>query len=523
MYASPQTCPQPVSPFDRLVRGAALAPAWHGPVNPMINAVVEDSREVKPGACFVAVRGTQADGHDYVPAAIRAGAAAVVCERPVEVPPRVACLQVAEARGVAGRLAATLYGLDELQNQGRFKVVGITGTNGKSTFCFLVRSILQQADCRSALIGTVQYDLCSRTIEANMTTPPAATLMSYLAEAAGAGATHAVMEVSSHALDQGRCDGLRFAVGVFSNLTGDHLDYHKTMAAYLQAKKRLFDSLAADALAVINAEDPAGEKMVTDCRARVLRYGIADSPVPGLDVYATVRKMTAAGTRFDLTARYPSRGEKFFTCEVDSALVGRHNVQNCLAAAGACVALDIDPEVIAAGLHAVRCVPGRLQPVDTGEAGFPVLVDYAHTDDALANVLSALKPLTAGRLIVVFGCGGDRDRTKRPRMARTAAKLADRIIVTSDNPRTEDPTAIIADIMTGFAPEDLPRVTVEPDRRSAIAMAIGEASPGDVVLLAGKGHETYQIVGKQKFDFDDAKVASEVLAQRITRTATSSV
>jgi len=267
---------------------------------------------------------------------------------------------------------------------------------------------------------------------------------------------------------------------------------------------------------VINAEDSAGETMVADCRARVLRYGIADggngSGTPGrLDVLATVRDMRAAGTRFELAARYPSGGGAVSRCMVDSRLVGRHNVQNCLAAAGAAVALGIDLEVIAAGLAAVRSVPGRLQAVDTGGAGFAVLVDYAHTDDALANVLSALRPLTEGRLIVLFGCGGDRDRTKRPRMARVAAKWADRVLVTSDNPRTEDPGAIIDESMAGFSAEDLPKVTVEPDRRSAIAQAIGLAGAGDVVLLAGKGHETYQIIGREKIDFDDAAVALDML------------
>ena len=504
-------------PFERLVTSAGLVPGRCGAVNPTITAVVEDSREVRPGACFVAVRGTQADGHDYIPAAVSAGAAAIVCERAVEVPANVACVQVASARGVAGRLAAALYGLDELQRQGRFKVVGITGTNGKSTFCYLVRSILQRAGCRSALLGTVEYDLVGRRIEANMTTPPASTLMGYLAEAVAAGATHAVMEVSSHALDQGRCDGLRFEVGVFSNLTGDHIDYHKTDEAYLEAKKRLFDSLEPDAVAVINAEDAAGEAMVADCRAGVLWYGIQDGaggcgPARPLDVRARVQGMTTAGMRFELSARYPSRGGQVSTCLVDSALVGRHNVQNCLAAAGAAVALDIDLEVIAAGLEAVRCVPGRLQAVDIGAAGFAVLVDYAHTDDALANVLSALRPLAAGKLIVLFGCGGDRDRTKRPRMAGVAGRLADRVIVTSDNPRTEDPLAIIEEIMTGFEAADLPRVAVEPDRRAAIGKAIEQARPGDIVLLAGKGHETYQIIGKRKIDFDDAAVAGEILA-----------
>jgi UDP-N-acetylmuramoyl-L-alanyl-D-glutamate--2,6-diaminopimelate ligase len=344
--------------------------------------------------------------------------------------------------------------------------------------------------------------------------------MGCLAEAAAAGATHAVMEISSHALDQGRCAGLRPAVGVFSNLTGDHLDYHQTMEAYLRAKKRLFDSLEPQASAVINAEDPAGEAMLADCRARVLRYGIASGGngtgrLDGLDVLATVREMSATGTRFELAARYPGGGGAVSTCMVDSRLVGRHNVQNCLAAAGAAVALGIDLEMIAAGLAAVRNVPGRLQAVDTGEAGFTVLVDYAHTDDALANVLSALRPLTEGRLIVLFGCGGDRDRTKRPRMARVAARWADRVLVTSDNPRTEDPGAIIDEIMTGFAADDLSKVTVEPDRRAAIAQAIGLAGAGDVVLLAGKGHETYQIIGRQRIDFDDAAVASDIIRSNI--------
>ncbi|HSW45025.1 MAG TPA: UDP-N-acetylmuramoyl-L-alanyl-D-glutamate--2,6-diaminopimelate ligase [Phycisphaerae bacterium] len=512
-------CPPPTSalPFDRLVVKAGLSPCWAGPANPMINAVAEDSREVRPGACFVAVRGTQADGHDYVAAAIQAGAAAVVCERPVEVPAGVACLRVPDARGAAGRLAVVLYGLDRLQKKGTFQVVGITGTNGKSTFCFLLSSILKEAGCKPAMLGTVQYDLISRTITADMTTPPAATLMGYLAEAAGAGATHAVMEVSSHALDQGRCDGLRFAVGVFSNLTGDHLDYHKTMDAYLRAKKRLFDSLEPQATAVVNAEDPSGEAMVADCRAGLLSYGIVGSNGNGssgagpFDVQATVREMTAAGTRFELSARYPARKGRVFSRQVDSRLVGRHNVQNCLAAAGAAVALDVDLDAIAEGLEAVSCVPGRLQAINTDGAGFAVLVDYAHTDDALANVLSALKPLTRGRLTVLFGCGGDRDRTKRPRMARVAARLADRVIITSDNPRTEDPQAIIEEILTGFAPEDRPRVTVDPDRRAAIHRAMEMAGAGDVVLLAGKGHETYQVIGPRKIDFDDAAVAVEAL------------
>jgi len=518
--------------WSRLITEAGLSSRWDGPSDPLIRSVVEDSRAVECGSCFVAVQGVQVDGHDFIDSALRAGASAVVCEHPVSVPPAVPVLVVDHTQGVAGQLAAVLYGLDGLQREGRLKVVGITGTNGKSTFCYLLRAILRKAGCPTAMLGTMQYDLGSRTITANMTTPPAATLIGYLAEAAQAGATHAVMEVSSHALDQGRCDGVRFAVGVFSNLSGDHLDYHRSMAAYLRAKKRLFDRLEPVSVAVINADDPAGEPMVADCRARIVRYGIvgdagissrdsSDAPRAGakcsadeLDVSALVHESTATGTQFDLTIRHGSVGPAsglIESCPVNSSLVGRYNVQNCLAASAAAAALGVDLEVIVAGLTSVRCVPGRLHRVEAGRTDVTVLVDYAHTDDALANVLSALRPLAGRRLIVLFGCGGDRDRKKRPRMARVVAGYADRIVVTSDNPRTEDPKRIIDEILPGFAPADLERVTVEPDRRKAITQAIQMAAPGDMVLLAGKGHETYQEIGRERIDFDDAAVAAEVL------------
>ncbi len=530
--------------WSDLIRGAGFAPGRGGANDPLITSVVEDSREARPGACFVARRGTQADGHAFLERAVAAGASAVVCERAVDLPSSVVQLRVENARGLAGRLAAVLHGVDELQRRGRLKLVGITGTNGKSTFCYLLRAILREAGKPAAMLGTVQVDLIGRVFEASMTTPPAATLIGYLAEAARAGATHAVMEVSSHALDQGRCDGLKFDVGVFSNLTGDHLDYHRSMQAYLEAKKRLFDGLDADAAAVINADDPAGEAMVADCRGRVLRYGLSAENV---DVAARVASITAAGARFALSvrgggigmhlagARIPSRtlrgGNPFpraagtdsgeggcaASCEIETRLIGRHNVQNCLAAAAAAAALGVPLETIAAGLASIEGVPGRLQRVTPAsgvdEPGFVVLVDYAHTDDALANVLSALRPITTGKLIVLFGCGGDRDRTKRPRMARVAEQWADRIVVTSDNPRTEAPGGIIRDILPGFSADARARVRVEPDRRSAIREAIGMAERGDVVLLAGKGHETYQIMGKEQLPFDDAAEAAFWLSQ----------
>ncbi len=603
--------------WSRLVTRAGLCSCWEGLVDPVITSVVEDSRQAGPGSCFVAMRGLQADGHAFVDSAVQAGACAVITEGPVPLPASVPSLRVDSARGVAGRLAAVLYGLDELQQDGRLKLVGVTGTNGKSTSCYLLRAILNAAQCPTAMLGTIQYDLSCRRIEAFMTTPPAATLVGYLAEAVEAGVTHAIMEVSSHALDQGRCDGLRFAVAVFTNLSGDHLDYHHDMPSYLRAKRRLFDGLDRDAMAVVNQEDKAWREMIGKCQARVIRYGICDretqgprdggterqrgeegergrvgktsgraafsrdpqgsvrdvasddsfsrdpqgsafprgpggfgrgqipgheSPfadgqvsVPaggavtdscGPDVCARVHEMSEAGTRFELIVRRAVRqagAAGFESCEVVSPLIGEHNVQNCLAAAAAAAVLGIPLETVASGLASVRCIPGRLQRVEPAGAGsqhardpgLTVLVDYAHTDDALKNVLSALGPLTRDkgrRLIVMFGCGGDRDRTKRARMARVAARGADRIIVTSDNPRTEDPQGIIEDIMAGFEPEQLQRVHIEPDRRRAIASAIATAERGDVVLLAGKGHENYQEIGRQRRPFDDSAVAAEVLA-----------
>lgn len=504
--------------FSRLIVASGLAAGWDDSVDPVINSIVEDSRLARPGSCFVARTGTKADGHAYIDKAVKAGASAVVLERPLPLPDSIARLRVESARGVAGRLASTLYGLDRLTRDGGLRVIGITGTNGKSTFCYLTRAILREAGRPTALLGTIQYDLLGRTVEASLTTPAAPDLMSYLAEAAASGATHAVMEVSSIALDQGRCEGVNFAAGVFSNLTGDHLDYHGDMDSYLRAKKRLFDGLSPDAWAVVNAEDDASMRILAECPARVLRYGIESERLSfdRLELAARVHEYTAHGTRFTLRSRSTTGGTAD-AIEIESPLVGRHNVQNALAAAGAALSQGIAMSTIGAGLRACGCVPGRLQRVGPATAEpqeYAVLVDYAHTDDALANVLDALRPLTAGRLIVLFGCGGDRDASKRPRMARVAARYADQIIVTSDNPRTEDPRRIIADVLTGFEAPVMKRVLVEPDRGKAIDAAIRIAEPGDVVLLAGKGHENYQIVGTERLDFDDAEAAAAAMRMK---------
>jgi UDP-N-acetylmuramoyl-L-alanyl-D-glutamate--2,6-diaminopimelate ligase len=506
--------------WRELITSAGLTTRWEGPLNPRITSVAEDSRDVSAGACFVALRGTHVDGHAYVEQALKAGASAVIAEKSISLPETIPVLQLPSARGVAGRLSAVMHGIDHLQREGRLHLVGVTGTNGKSTFCYLLRAILNGAGQPAALIGTIEYDLLSRVVPASMTTPPATTLMRYLAEASTAGARHAVMEVSSHALDQGRCDGVRFSVGVFTNLTGDHLDYHQNMEAYLVAKKRLFDGLEPGASAIVNVDDPAGERIVRDCRASIRRYAIipVERAASSADLQARILEMRPEGTRFILSDR--TRGRN---ADVRIALIGRHNVQNCLAAAGAALALGLDLDDIARGLSSMTHVPGRLQAVvpeaidDPARAGLPtVLVDYAHTDDALENVCSALRGLVRGRLIVLFGCGGDRDRTKRPRMARVARRYADRLVITSDNPRTEDPQTIIDDILAGLSSEQLDSTLVEPDRAEAIARAIREAAPGDLVLLAGKGHENYQIIGSQTFPFDDAKVAAQILAERLS-------
>lgn len=499
--------------WSDLIAQARLVERWDGPVDPRIGSVVEDSRQVRPGSCFVAGRGTQVDGHDFIPQAIEAGASAVVCEKPFDCPPAVAMLGLDSTRGVAGRLAAALYGLDERQRTGQLKLIGITGTNGKSTFCYLLHAILQAGRMPAALLGTISYELISRTIPASMTTPPAVTLMEYLAEAVEAGGRAAVMEVSSHALDQGRCDGLRFDVGVFSNLTGDHLDYHKDMDQYLAAKKRLFDGLGGEAWAVVNFDDPAGPRMAADCKARLVRMGVVEdeSSAVDRDVYAVIRESTAAGTRFDMVIKEGVFGPSARRVSIHTRLIGRFNVYNCLAAATAACALGIEPPVVAAALKQTQSVAGRMQRVTPPDHPFTVLVDYAHTDDALDNALTTLRPLARGKLAVLFGCGGDRDRSKRPRMARVAARWADRVMVTSDNPRTEDAHKIIEDILAGFDGRHEGVVEVEPDRRAAIVRAIGAAGPGDIVLLAGKGHEDYQIIGKEKRHFDDVEVAAEAL------------
>ena len=463
-----------------------------------ISSLQADSRRCAKGGCFVAVRGPQADGHKFIPQALAAGVAAIICEDPAGIPADFPHAVVPHTDKALGPLAQAFHGWParKLVN------VGVTGTKGKSTITLLVRAILEAAGHKSALIGTISYETGTRSLEANNTTPGAVDLAEMMAEMVRTGRTHLVMEVSSHALDQGRVAGVPYQAAAFTNLTGEHLDYHKTMENYLAAKAILFQELPAASAAVINFDDPSGPAIAKATSARVISYGLDGPRTLG----AAIDSASATGTEF----RMLCDGAEI---HVNSPLIGRHNVRNNLAAAGICMSLGVDWPTIAATLSTNVRVPGRLDRVDVA-APFTVYVDYAHTDDALKNVLQAVRPVTQGRLIVLFGCGGDRDRTKRPRMARVAEELADVVIVTSDNPRTEDPAAIIDEILTGFTPAGRAKAQVQPDRRTAIEQTLAQAKPGDLVLLAGKGHETYQIIGETKHHFDDAEEVKRVLERR---------
>jgi len=462
-----------------------------------ISNVQIDSRRCGSGSCFVALRGTAVDGGRFIPAAIDAGAAAVVCEDASAVGQGTPVCVLPDTRRAAGPLAQAVAGWPAR----RLRCVGITGTNGKTTVAHLLTGILREIGQKPAMLGTISYSTGERTLPARTTTPDPVSLAEMTAEMVSAGRTHLVMEVSSHALDQHRTAGVEFEVGVFTNLTGDHLDYHGGMDAYRKAKGLLFRGLGPKATAVLNRDAPASEAFAEATEASVLWYGLS----PAADLWASIERIDADGTTFSLR-----RGED--RAEVRTRLIGRHNVYNALAAMAAAEALGVETVRAAEAIASIESVPGRLQRVPSG-APFRVFVDYAHTDDALANVLGSLRPITGGRILLVFGCGGDRDRTKRPRMARVAQDMADRLFVTSDNPRGEKPEAIIEDILAGLDAAARSAAVVAPDRRQAIGLALAAAREQDVVLIAGKGHETHQVIGSRRTHFDDAEVAGEFLRE----------
>lgn len=462
-----------------------------------VTGIQEDSRKVRDGDLFIARAGTKTDGLRYISDAYGRGAVAVVTQTRAAACP-LPQVVVADAAKAASGLAHVLHG----RPSETVRVVGITGTSGKTTTTYLIRHLLEKVGRRCGVIGTVEIDDGRSRVEATMTTPGPIEVAGLLARMRDNRCDACAMEISSHALDQGRVAGMRFGGAAFTNLgvTGDHLDYHKTMDNYAAAKARLFEMLDGASVAVVNTGDTWSERMVRDCRARVVRFGFDASS----EYRASAVSFTNQGSQFLL--KTPD-GE----APVQMLLMGRHNVENALTAAAlAGEVFGLSIHQIVSGLRDAQGAPGRLQAVRFGQP-FAVLVDYAHKDDALRNVLTALRPLTRGKLRVVFGCGGDRDRTKRPRMARTAQELADVVYVTSDNPRTENPQAIINEIVSGFAADTEKSIVVEPDRRAAIERALTDARDEDVVLLAGKGHENYQIIGTEKRHFDDVEEAMKVL------------
>jgi UDP-N-acetylmuramoyl-L-alanyl-D-glutamate--2,6-diaminopimelate ligase len=458
--------------------------------------VTHDSRAVQPGSLFVAIRGLTADGNQFVDAALRKGAAAVVSEAPA--PAGVPWVRVPDAREALAVFSAAALGdpAEDLQ------LVGVTGTNGKTTTSYLIDAALRAHGRRVGLLGTVQYRIGDRIAEAVRTTPESSDLQALFKEMVEAGCSHAVLEVSSHSLELKRVHGCAFQVAVFTNLTRDHLDFHGDMNRYFAAKRILFDSLLRDdGTAILNADDERAAEIAATARGRVWTYAL-DRPA---DLRARDVALSLDGTRF----RVDSPAGSF---EMQTPLLGRFNVQNVLAAFGASLALGVPPEAAIAGLRSLHGVPGRLERVAAGQ-DFTVVVDYAHTDDALKNLLETVRELRPRRIITVFGCGGDRDRTKRPLMGAVAQRLSDVVVVTSDNPRSEPPESILEEIQRGMNGGRGAERHVIVDRREAIARAVEMARPGDAVVIAGKGHETYQVLRDRTVPFDDRQVAREALGR----------
>ena len=492
----------------------------HGDDTVDISGVTCDSRSVSPGCLFFALRGASADGHRFIPAAIAAGASAIVLENQEDAPSDIPWVRVTDGRAAMARMAAEFYG----NPTAGVPLIGITGTNGKTTTTYLIEAILAATGLPAAVLGTISYRFGNVCLEASHTTPESTELQAAFRKLADTGAKSFVMEVSSHALEQKRVDGCQFDVGIFSNLTRDHLDYHVNMERYRAAKSRLFSELLRpDATkprrrAVINRDDPSGEAIQKLSACPVITFGIDFRG----DVYPMDIRISVNGISGSI--RTPAGDFPFA-----SNLLGRFNLSNILAAVSAGIALDLPLEAIKYGIEHHATVPGRMQRVENRH-GITLLVDYAHTGDALENVLSTIKELATGRIITVVGCGGDRDPGKRPIMGRIAAEWSDLTIVTSDNPRSEDPLAILGQIKAGvqtlntkeFRHDELADgfdakgFIVRENRRDAIRLAMRSARPGDIILLAGKGHENYQIIGTTRHHFDDCEEAAQALAEIAT-------
>ena len=506
-----------------VLRDRGLVKADSGlPANPsatFVTGIADDSRSVEPGNVFVALKGLHVDGTRFATQAAERGAVAVVSEANQPPDTTVPWTTVTDARLAVALLAAEFF----RHPSSEMRVVGITGTNGKTTTAYLLASIFEAARIRCGLVGTVANRIGSDERVATRTTPEAPAVQGLLREMVAAGCGACVMEVSSHALSLRRADGISFAAGVFTNLTRDHLDFHGDMESYFQAKRRLFEMLAPRAPSVINVDDPKGP-WLAETVGQPVTYAIARPA----HVTTGPLSFTLDGLSFDVRTQ---RGR----IPIRSSLIGRPNVYNILAAVATAEALDVPVDAIERGVQSLRGVPGRFQVVSSTDDEITVVVDYAHTDDALRNLLESARSLAHGRVITVFGCGGDRDRTKRPLMGAVAGRLSDVIIVTSDNPRTEDPVRIIEEVCRGLTSDIRPttlasgsgrsdrvenrkssgqRLLTIVDRREAIAKAIQEGRAGDLVLIAGKGHEKYQVIGERVLPFDDVAVAREALMRR---------
>ena len=477
--------------------------AVRGPLDVEISSVCYDSRQARPEALFVALRGERVDGHDYVAQALAQGAAGVVVEHEVDaVPSDVACVEVTSTRAAISAIAGAFYH----HPASKLRLCGVTGTNGKTTTTYLLKHLCERAMLRCGLIGTVRYEIGEEIVPSTHTTPQSLDLQALLARMRDAGCKAAVMEVSSHALAQDRVGGVEFDAAVFTNLTQDHLDFHRNLQDYFEAKARLFTEILPQQsrkrpVAIVNIDDRYGAELCTRLpkNVRLITYGMGTRA----DFRASNLKTEAAGTSYQLDAQ-----ERSYLVRLP--LIGRFNVYNSLAALAASSAMGVQLRAAVLSLATAPSVPGRVQLVPA-KRSYQVYVDYAHTDDALSNVIRTLRELNPRQLIVVFGCGGDRDKAKRPLMGRAAEQGADLTIITSDNPRSEEPAAIIRDIERGFQGNNYETVV---DRREAIERAVALAQPRDIILIAGKGHENYQQFAKTTITFDDVQVAKAAIEAR---------
>jgi len=462
-----------------------------------ISGIAYDSRRVKPGCLFICISGFKTDGHLYIEQAVKNGAAAVLTEREIDFPKDLTIIKTADSRQALSVAAANFYGRPTHD----LRVIGVTGTNGKTTTTHLIRAILQEAGLKTSIMGTLYAQVDNKTVDFGRTTPEALEIEGFMRTGLDSGARYAVMEVSSHALALYRVSEIDFNVAVFTNLTQDHLDYHDSMENYMAAKQRLFAMIPPQEgnLAVVNADDGYARDFIRAAKTPIITYAINyESDVKAINV-----KNSLKGSSF--TVCYQDR-----TFNIKMKLIGLFSVYNALAAVAVALAEGVSPDIIKKALQKVEGVPGRFEQVDAGQ-DFTMVVDYAHTPDGLENILRTGRELTESRLITVFGCGGDRDRGKRPLMGEVAASYSDFCVVTSDNPRSEDPEAIIDDIVPGLDKVKDSRYAIISDRREAIRHAIYLARKGDLIIIAGKGHETYQLIKDKMLDFDDKKVAIEIL------------